>query len=280
MHTITRTMLFAGAAVAAGAIGAPSAAADDGTQHADLGGPVEMAAGDMVQQWTVSELRPSADQINYPTIGALWEATATNAAVQGGHIPVVPGFIARSEQDSYPVLWNVPSPAGVNPAPLNPGAAVTGKLYFDVTGTAPDNVAWAADGRDVAVWLTPPPPPAAEGGTAPMAYGPVPGSETLPAQLAPQTAPAPAAPAAVPAPKAGPSQGTPLPAGTSAGTPLPAGPSAGTPLPAGTSAGTPLPAGTSPLPAGSAGTPITAPAATSPVIVTPTPAAPSTTPAA
>lgn len=239
--------LFAGAGVAAaGAMGMAVASADDGTQ-ANLGGAAQLVDGGTVQQWTVGGLRPSGDVIDYAPAGSLWEATATNTSVAGGNIPFVPGFSARGGADSYPVLWGVASPQGVNPAGLAPGQSSTGKLYFDVTGASPDRVAFSDGGHDLAVWVTPPPPPAAAGGGSPATVYSPPASGGAAAAPA---ATAPAAPAA-PAPAASGSQGTPAPAATG---------SQGTPLPATGSQGTPLPAGSTPAPASAA--PASTPAAT------------------
>jgi hypothetical protein len=86
--------------------------------------------------------------------GSLWEATATAELADGG-IPVIAGFFARSDSDSYPVLWNVASPLAVNPAPLPPAGSVTGKFYFDVTGAAPMSVAYRDVEDDLVEWRTP-----------------------------------------------------------------------------------------------------------------------------
>jgi len=264
--TTTLRALFAGAGVAAaGAMGVAVAAADDGAQQVDLGSAAKLMDGGTVQQWTVGNLRRSGDRIDYTPAGALWEATATNTSVAGGNLPYVPGFSARGGADSYPVLWGVASPQGVNPGGLAPGQSSSGKLYFDVTGASPDQVVFSDYGRDMAIWVTPPPPPA---GSAPGAVYSPPAASGGAAQ-----------PAAVPAPATG-SQGTPAPAagsqGTPAtgsqGTPLPAG---ATPAPASEAPASPAPASSSPAtpaPAGgSQGTPATAPA-TAPTTATPAPA--------
>jgi hypothetical protein len=282
MTTTALRMAFLAAAGAAACAWAPQAAADD-TVQADLGGQADVGGG---QQWTVTALQPSADVIGYQPAGALWEATAT-ATPAGGGVPVVPGFTARSGGgDSYPVLWTVPTPAGVNPSALPAGTSATGRLYFDVTGPTPDRVAYTRDGQDTAIWVQPPPPAAgAAWPTGTLGYTPpptaprtTPGAAALPAQVAPQT-PLPAGPAAVPAtPPAAASTGTPLsvPPG-SAGTPSPAAAgSAGTPLPATGSAGTPATAGQATTPPAAA-TP--APTPTAPVPAgTPTPTTPSAAP--
>lgn len=125
-----------------------------GTADVDLvdienGGDLEID-----QEWTISDLRPSTDAIPYRVSGTLWEATAT-AELEDGGVPVMAGFFARSGSDSYPVLWNVPSPLGVNPAPLPAAGSVTGKFYFDVTGPAPTSVAYLDSEGELVEWVTP-----------------------------------------------------------------------------------------------------------------------------
>jgi hypothetical protein len=268
-RTTALRALFAGAGVAAaGVMGMAAASADDGTQQADLGGAAQLVDGGTVQQWTVGELRPSSDNIGYAPAGTLWEATATNTNVAGGNIPFVPGFSARSGDASYPVLWNVASPAGVNPGGLAPGQAVTGKIYFDVTGGTPNQVAFGNGNRDMAQWVTPA-PPAYDVGTAPAqapSYVP-PVATYVPPVNVPVTQPAPAAvvPQVV-APKApvtG-SSGTPI----AAATPAAPAPAAATPAPA---AATPAPAAATPAPAATtpAPVPVTTPAAEAPASTAP-----------
>lgn len=106
------------------------------------------------QAWTISDLRPSTDAISYRVAGTLWEATAT-AQLEDGGIPVMPGFFARSDLESYPVLWNVASPLGVSPAALPPAGSVSGKFYFDVTGPAPTSVAYLDSEGELIEWRTP-----------------------------------------------------------------------------------------------------------------------------
>lgn len=283
-RTTALRALFAGAGVAAaGVMGMAAASADDGTQQADLGGAAQLVDGGTVQQWTVGELRPSSDNIGYAPAGTLWEATATNTNVAGGNIPFVPGFSARSGDASYPVLWNVASPTGVNPGGLAPGQTVTGKIYFDVTGGTPNQVAFGNGNRDMAQWVTPP-PPAYGVGTAPAqapSYVPpvatyvppvnVPVAQPAPAAVVPQVVapkapvtgssgtPIAAATPAAPAPAATPAPAAATPAPAAPATTAPAAPAAEAPAstapaaPAGGSAGTPLtvvPTTTVPAPAG------------------------------
>jgi len=199
------------ASVLAAMLATPSAFAD--TTQATLGGQADVGGG---QQWTVAELRPSADVIAYSPAGTLWEATATSRPAAGG-VPMVPGFTARAGAASYPVLWPVPTALGINPSALPAGGSVTGKLYFDVVGPSPVEVAFVVDGADAARWVTPPPTPGEA--AAPPAYSAPRATAPVPVRV--PTAPvAPVAPA--PAPPAAGSSGTPLPAAGSQGTPLPA----------------------------------------------------------
>ena len=256
------TKLAAATVAAAGAvsIGAPTASADDAAATTyKIGDQAKVADGAVVQGWTVSDLRTSTDAIPYQVRGTLWEATATDEALQGAVIPMVSNLNARAEDgQTYRALFQVASPAGINPATLAPGQQTTGKVYFDVTGESPDSVVYNAGGRDLIVWVQPEPSQ---------------GQAESPAAPAPARSPATSAPAASPAaPAPAGSQGTPLPAG-SQGTPLPAS-TEGTPLPVG-SQGTPLPTGADPAlaPVGSQGTPLPdAPHGTPVPTTTPVPA--------
>ena len=237
-----------------GLAGAPAATADAELQY--LGEQGELVNGDVVQGWTVTGLKPSTDVIPYPVTGTLWEATATDEAISGSVIPIVSNLNARAESgQTYRVLFGVATPQGVNPATLAPGESTTGKIYFDVTGDAPDSVVYNAGGTDMLVWVEAPPPAPATGSGG--GYPEPAGSYTAPAE---NPAESPAESTEVPTPAAEPGAAgaeatmTPAPAGSS-GTPLPEG-SSGTPLPAQASPA-PVPAAADPAaPAGSAGTPL------------------------
>ena len=83
-----------------------------------------------------------------PVSGTLYEATATVQAVEGTATPVVTDFNARTATGaSYHAV-----PAGVSPAPLQAGASNTGKIYFDVTGPAPESVVYSNGGQDLLIW--------------------------------------------------------------------------------------------------------------------------------
>jgi hypothetical protein len=285
---ITKASVAVGAvaaAVSVGLLGAPIAAADDLTTTT-IGNEAKLTNGNVVQGWTIANLKVSTDQIPYPVAGTLWEATATDEAIEGSVTPVVSNLNARAKSgQTYRVLFGVATPQGVNPSTLAQGQKTTGKVYFDVVGDTPDSVVYNAGGNDLLAWVQPPPQlPTQRGGGS---Y-----SSSSPAASAAPTAPP--APAAVPGAPAGATATTPpgtaLPAGNS-GTPIPTGSqgtplapgSQGTPVPA-AATGTPVPAGTqgAPLPAsvpqglaptGSQGTPLPAGAPAGNV----TPAAPSTT---
>jgi hypothetical protein len=253
-HVKITTALAAAAAAAAvgsiGFIGTPIAAADDLTTTT-MGNEARLTNGNVVQGWTITNLKPSTDVIPYPVAGTLWEATATDQAIEGSVTPIISNLNARAKSgETYRVLFGVATPQGVNPATLPQGEQTTGKVYFDVTGDTPDSVVYNAGGHDLLAWVQPPPQlPTQRGGGS---Y-----SSSSPASTATPATPAPGAvPVAPIGAGAGPAPGAVLPAG-SAGTPIPAG-SQGTPLapapaPAGTaptgSQGTPLPVG-APAPAG------------------------------
>jgi hypothetical protein len=261
--TITTVLASAATAGAVGFVNPPLASAEDATTSS-IGSQAKLVDGNVIQGWTISNLKTSSDQIPYPVKGTLWEATATDEALEGSATPIVSNLNARSTSgQTYRTLFQVATPQGVNSATLGQGEKTSGKVYFDVTGDSPDSVVYNAGGEDLLVWVQQPPAPrtgtryttpyqsGSQGTSGPTTTtptpAPAPGQQTPPA--------APAAAEATP-PPAG-SQGTPLPAG-SQGTPLPAG-SQGTPAPA-AAEGTPLPAstGTAPLPAGSQGTPASA----------------------
>lgn len=265
----------AAAATAVALGGAATASADTEVQW--LGQPGELVNGTVVQHWTVSHLKPSTDTIPYQPVGTLWEATASDEAVAGNVTPIISNLNARAKNgDTYRVLFGVATTQGVNPAPLAQGQKTSGKIYFDVTGEAPDSVFYSTGDAEELLWLQAPPPATGSGTSGSTSGSSSSGASSAPSAAAETTAPetpasTPAAePAAVgsatPASVPSGSSGTPLPEGSS-GTPLPEG-SSGTPLPEGSS-GTPLPANAAP-PAEAAPAPV-------PAAATPAPAAPTTT---
>lgn len=252
MKTARNLLAATAAAVCMGAIGAPMAAAEDSVVHT-LGGSAELVNGNVVQAWTIKDLKPSSDVIPYSAAGKLWEATATDTAVQGSVIPIVSNLNARARSgQTYRVLFGVATPQGVNPSTLSQGQQVTGKVYFDVTGDAPDSVVYSAGGPDLAVWVQPPPAPPRSSSvgsgssySAPSSAG---GAEVAPAEAAPAST----EPGAVPAVVEG--EGVAVVPG-SAGTPVVPG-SEGAAVEPSVSAGTPVEPGAAVAPSVSAGTPV------------------------
>ncbi|WP_024440615.1 MPT63 family protein [Mycobacterium sp. UM_WGJ] len=215
------TALAAGALAAAGALSIGIAGADPDPAPAPVTHPIgtqgTVPEGPGVHGWTITDLRPSSDAIPYQPRGALWEATATDEAIQGTVFPIVANLSARSASgQNYQALFTVPTAQGIAPAALTQGQKTSGKVYFDVTGDAPNTLVYQTGGADLIRWVTPAPQaPAPAGGAQLPASG---GSNRAPAAPARPPASRPAQPAPS-APPSG-SSGTPLPEGSS-GTPLP-----------------------------------------------------------
>lgn len=255
MKTSTVSTAIASTALAAalGLSGAPAVLAEPTTTT--LGSQAELVNGDVVQGWTVKDLKPSSDVIPHRVYGVLWEATATDTALAGSVIPIVSNFNARARNgETYRVLFGAATPQGVNPATIAQGQQTTGKLYFDVTGAEPDSVVYNAGGTDLAVWVTPAPAPRDGGastgasrtpGTSSSGSGSA-AAAAVPTEQEPGLVPAtPAASGAEGVPEG--SSGAPLPG--SSGTPLPTG-STGTPV------GAPAPEAATAEAPGSSGTPV------------------------
>jgi hypothetical protein len=74
---------------------------------------------------------------NVPLAGSLWEARAAVDAVSGSVVPAMQFFNARTaDGQSYRVLVPTFAP-DLSLSPLSQGGNSTGKIYFDVTGSAP-----------------------------------------------------------------------------------------------------------------------------------------------
>ncbi|WP_019972029.1 MPT63 family protein [Mycobacterium sp. 141] len=272
-------VMAAAAVAAAGIIGAaPIALADDSAvTTAALGSQAKLDNGNVIQGWTVTDLKPSTDTIPYQVHGTLWEVTATNEALQGSVTPIVSNFNARAtDGENYRALFQVATAQGVNPATIGQGEKTSGKVYFDVTEADPTTVVYNAGGTDLAVWNQPAPSPAATdgGNTVPLTNHPA----EAPAAAPVAATPAPAAtPAAVPAaaPGGAGTRASDLPATAEGAVPA----SNDTPVPEGATAPAAGNAATATAPAEEA--PAAAAAATEPNLVpegaqptTPTPAAP------
>lgn len=210
------TAAVAAAAAAAGLALMPTAGADT-----TLGQQGRLTNGDVVQAWTISDLKVSTDQLPYQPKGTLWEATATDEAIQGSVIPIVANFNAKANDgETYRVLYGVASAQGVNPGTLSQGEKTTGKIYFDVTGANPETVTYTSGDEDLLTWkAAPAAAPAQRSGGSTQSHGstpapatPTPGAEGTPLNsTAVPASPAPAtATPAVPVPEgAAPQTGTP-----------------------------------------------------------------------
>ncbi|MGV0624864.1 MPT63 family protein [Mycolicibacter minnesotensis] len=217
------TALATGAFAATALLSAGIAAAEEPTPATHpIGAQGTVAEGPGVHGWTVSDLRPSTDAIPYQPRGTLWEVTATDEAIQGTVFPIVANLSARSASgQDYQSLFTVPTAQGIVPTGLAQGQKTSGKVYFDVTGDAPNSMVYQTGGTDLIHWVAPAPQPQ----TPPQA--PAGGSQT-PTGGAGNRAPA---PARLPARTANPGTATTPGSSGSSGTPLPGG-SSGTPLPA------------------------------------------------
>ena len=216
---ITRfSAMLATATVAVAAIvdvveGAPIASADDVAIH-DLGDQAQLVNGSVVQGWTISDLHESTDTVPYPVQGTLWEAAASDEALQGSVIPIVSDLNARARSgQTYRALFLVATPQGVDPAPLGQGQTTSGKVYFDVTGDDPDSVVYNAGGADLLVWLqrtSPVPDPATQTlrSAGSSSTHPAPSTDMAPASAQADAVPGPVGTKTPPA--SSDSQGTPL----------------------------------------------------------------------
>ena len=183
MKFMTAAVAAAGALAATGFVNAATAAADADAAPAThpLGTQGQIVNGSVIQGWTISNLKPSTDTIPYQPRGALWEATATDEAIQGGVVPVIANIGARAaDGQTYMALFGVPTAQGVNPSGLSQGQKTSGKVYFDVTGQAPDSAIYQDSGKTVAVWVQQSAPASAPAsGPATVSSPSAPASSTL-----------------------------------------------------------------------------------------------------
>jgi hypothetical protein len=150
---ITRTLAPAAIAGVVAIGGAATASAAPAI--AQFGATQSLNARPMVTAYTVSNLRPSDDVVNFPVAGTLWEATTTVDAVQGTVTPAIPFFNARADNgQNYRALYQALAPEGVSGTPLPQGAESSGKVYFDVTGAQPTSVVYNDALQDRLVWGT------------------------------------------------------------------------------------------------------------------------------
>jgi hypothetical protein len=156
MNITSAAMSAVAAAATAAGIGIaapPTASGDSNPVIQKLGTEETLVNGGVVQGWTVSDLQPSTDAINASIRGKLWEATATDKAIQGQAMPLPFRFSARtpSGQD-YGYVLGVPTPPSFSWNYIPQGQSATGKLYFDVTGDNPNGVVYRTGPADLLIW--------------------------------------------------------------------------------------------------------------------------------
>jgi Domain of unknown function (DUF1942) len=147
------TVMASAGIVAAGIISAPNASA---TEVGKFGSWQKLADdnGSVITAWGITKPKPSSDTIpNYPLTGQLYEATAGYKALQGSGTPIIPNLNARSaDGQNYQVLWQAFAPNGISGATVNQGNSERGKIYFDVTGAPPTQVAYNNGAVDLIIW--------------------------------------------------------------------------------------------------------------------------------
>src|ERR1700757_492664 len=169
--------IAAPAIAAAGVFTAVTASAAPNIQG--FGTSQQLVNGPMIINYTVSNLQPSTVAIpGYTPKGTLYQADVTARSDAGLNTPMVNDFIARGPNgQNYRVIDKVAAPGSLNPAPIPQGQESTGTLYFDVTGAAPNGVAYNDGGQDILIWTSNVP-----GGSAPAPSAtPAPGAPPAPA---------------------------------------------------------------------------------------------------
>ena len=157
MNIISAAMSAVAAVATAAGIGiaaSPTASGDSNPVIQKFGTEETLVNSGVVQGWTVGDLQPSTDAINVSIRGKLWEATATDKAIQGQAMPLPFRFSARtpSGQD-YGYVLGVPTPPSFSWNYIPQGQSDTGKLYFDVTGDNPNGVVYRTGPADLLIWV-------------------------------------------------------------------------------------------------------------------------------
>jgi hypothetical protein len=151
------------AAVIAVGIGAATAAPASATDNIKpIGDQIRVKdyLGNNLIGYTVTDFGPSSDAVAHN--GQLYAATLTVQTFGAEQNPQIQRFGARAQNgDYYPVLFGAPGSFGGGQ--IGPDGSVTGKLYFDVTGAAPNSVVYSDFLRDVMAWV----PGQSNGGTQP-----------------------------------------------------------------------------------------------------------------
>jgi hypothetical protein len=156
-----------GVFAAATAAGAPPTIQQFGTSEQLVDGP-------MVTAYTVSNLQPANVTIpGYTPKGQLYQANITAQSNSGTVTLLISDFNARATNGgavnvpagappvgnatagngvTYHVIDGVAAPDGINPAPITQSNQSSGTIYFDVTGSPPNEVVYNDGVQDVLVW--------------------------------------------------------------------------------------------------------------------------------
>jgi hypothetical protein len=150
MSAVATVATAAGIGIAA----PPTASGDSNPVIQKFGTEETLVNSGVVQGWTVRDLQPSTDAINVSIRGKLWEATATDKAIQGQAMPLPFRFSARTPSgEDYGFVLGVPTPPAFSWNYIPQGQSVTGKLYFDVTGDNPNGVVYRTGPADLLIWV-------------------------------------------------------------------------------------------------------------------------------
>jgi hypothetical protein len=131
---------------------ATTAAAVDPTVQR-LGSTEQLVDGPLVTAYTVSNLERS--NVTLPVLGApgqIWQADVTATANSGTVTPLISDFNARADDGTNYRVVDEATPDGISPAPIGQGGQSSGKIYFNVTGSAPDSVVYNDGVEDVLIW--------------------------------------------------------------------------------------------------------------------------------
>jgi hypothetical protein len=154
--TMTKTALAVTVMAVIAVIAAPIASAVAYPITGKLGNTLSLtdSVGQVELTWKVSNLQPSSDVVpEYPVTGQLWEATATVDAVRGSVTPAISQFNARTPDGTdYRVIWQAAGPNTISGSTIPEGDQASGKIYFDVTGAAPNGVAMNNGMEDLLIW--------------------------------------------------------------------------------------------------------------------------------
>jgi hypothetical protein len=132
-------------AFSSGAV-APASAADNIKPFGHQERLNDWGTGAPMIGYTVIGLNPSSAPV--PHSGQLYEAAVKVDAFGSWANPVVPMFNARSENGAN---YRVIADAGFGAVP--PGGSLTGTLFFDVVGEAPNSVVYNDGVRDILAWV-------------------------------------------------------------------------------------------------------------------------------